>query len=119
MLTITRVFWFEAAHRLDGYPGNCRNLHGHSYKVEVEVGPTRTRPSAPPLPSMVMDLADLKKVVQPVIDKLDHSFLNDILLEPTAENLCVFIKDSLLAVNLNVVRVRVWETHSSYAEWRR
>jgi len=116
MLTITRVFWFEAAHRLDGYPGNCWNLHGHSYKVEVEVGPTRL--NASPLPSMVMDLADLKKVVQPVIDKLDHSFLNDILLEPTAENLCVFIKDSL-ALDLNVVRVRVWETHSSYAEWRR
>jgi len=116
MLTVTRVFWFEAAHRLDGYPGNCRNLHGHSYKVEVEVGPTRL--NAPPLPSMVVDLADLKKVVQLVIDKLDHSFLNSILLEPTVENLCIFIKDSL-ALDLNVVRVRVWETHSSYAEWRR
>jgi 6-pyruvoyltetrahydropterin/6-carboxytetrahydropterin synthase len=119
MLTVTKIFEFEAAHHLPDYDGACRNIHGHSYKLEVEVeGPPANELS----PSgMVYDFANLKSIVKNrILDFFDHSDLNGYVTYPTAEKLVTYIGENLVSVfKSNLVRVRLWETSNSYAEWRR
>ena len=115
-LSITKQFRFEAAHSLPNHLGKCRNLHGHSYLIEVTVsGPAA---ASGPSEGMVMDFGDLSKVVEAeIISKWDHQFLNDILpFATTAENLAAECFRRLEAAKLPVSRVRLWETAKSYAE---
>ena len=90
-LSILKEFYFDASHQLLEYDGNCQRLHGHTYKLVVEVarvaenGTTDLIKSGPKV-GMVFDYADLKKVVhESVISKLDHYHLNDIFSLTTAE----------------------------------
>ena len=78
--SVTRTFTFEAAHQLPWHDGKCRNLHGHSYRLEVTVeGPIGPQ-------GIVVDFADIKRVVErDVVDVYDHRYLNDLLDNPTAE----------------------------------
>ena len=78
--TVTRTFRFEAAHQLPWHEGKCRNLHGHSYRLDVTVaGPVGPN-------GIVLDFADLRAVVdREVVDRYDHRFLNDLMDNPTAE----------------------------------
>lgn len=113
MLTITKCFEFEACHHLPEHPGKCKNMHGHSYKLEVEVTGT------PDTTGMIIDFGDLKKAVQTlIIDLFDHRDLNIYFETPTAENMVVWIVNLLEKENIPVVRVRLWETSTSYAEWK-
>ncbi len=75
---------FDAAHRLPCVPQGhkCGNLHGHTFTVEVHArGPVGSDTG------WVMDFGDLKRLAKPVIDRLDHAYLNDIpgLENPTSE----------------------------------
>jgi len=83
---LSKSFRFEAAHLLPSFPEGhkCRRLHGHSFRVEV-----RVRGSVDEHTGCVIDFGDLKKVVQPFIDRLDHRYLNEIegLENPTSEHL--------------------------------
>ena len=132
-MKIAKEFTWEMGHRLPFHTGKCKNLHGHSYKCIVELT------GDPDKNGMVMDYYDLKKVVEPVLDELDHSFMvykKDIEMiealeklnsrkvvvdfETTAENICVYllnkIKSAKLSQNIHSVKVRVLETENSYAE---
>lgn len=107
----SRVFTFEAAHQLPWHQGKCRNLHGHSYRLEVTVtgaiGPN----------GIVVDFADIKRVVErEVVDRFDHRYLNDLLDNPTAELLAAEIWKSVEAADLAVSRIRLWETADSFVE---
>jgi len=128
LIRICKRFTFEAAHRLPLHVGKCQNLHGHSYKLEVEIKGTISTVSG-----MVMDFADLKEIVRPVVEKFDHELLNDTFGNPTAEHMILYIV-SILREKLeepkeggtkpfssfrSVSRVRLWETETCYAEWRR
>ena len=75
-IRITREFDFEMAHALWNYDGDCRNIHGHSYKLFVTVtGEPCPDPDHPKF-GMVMDFRDLKECVKkPVVDFLDHSLV--------------------------------------------
>jgi len=116
MITVTKVFEFEAAHHLPNYDGKCSKIHGHSYKLEVEVG----RKNKSTYPTMILDFSVLKKIVkEKIIDRLDHSYLNDIFEYPTAEAMVNWIRTELAHTELFVERIRLWETSTSYAEWRR
>jgi 6-pyruvoyltetrahydropterin/6-carboxytetrahydropterin synthase len=116
-VSVTKLFEFEACHHLPNYDGDCRNMHGHSYKLEVEVGGHVDEFSG-----MVVDFKDLKEVVKvKVLDKYDHANLNDFFDMPTAENMVEEIAhqvsaEMLIAGRRSVVRVRLWETSTSYAE---
>lgn len=114
--TITKILRFDAAHSLPDHEGKCRNIHGHGYSVEVTVE-GRLQESGPAT-AMVMDFADLREAVSRlVVDLLDHTYLNDVLdFVPTAEALAGWMFATLTAAGLPVVRVRLWETPSSYAE---
>lgn len=111
--SVTRSFTFEAAHRLPWHPGRCRNLHGHSYRLEVTVeGPVDEN-------GVVLDFDDLKAVVQrEVVDRYDHTLLNDLLDNPTAELIASDAWKRLEAAGLAPARLRLWETPTSSVEIR-
>ena len=132
-MKIAKEFRWEMGHRLPEHFGLCKNIHGHSYKMIVEFEGELDKNQ------MVIDYYDVEKIINPVIEKLDHSFMvnvNDkIVLEflekmnskkilvdfnSTAENICTYllseIKKTDLPSNISSVKVRVYETQFDYAE---
>jgi len=108
---VTRSFRFEAAHQLPWHTGKCRDLHGHSYALEVTVEGQLNESG------IVIDFADLSALVRrEVIDRLDHTYLNDLIENPTAELIAHDIWKRLEAVDLPLRRIRLWETADCYAE---
>lgn len=96
---------FSAAHKLPDYKGDCADLHGHTWLVFFEaegpVGPD----------GMVCDF----KLIKPLLANIlpDHKYLNDLLPNPTAENICAYLFEKASAVlaqkNLVLKTVEVWE----------
>lgn len=109
--SVTRSFTFEAAHQLPWHEGKCRQLHGHSYRLEVTVeGPIGPH-------GIVVDFAEIKRVVErDVVAAYDHRYLNDLLDNPTAELLAAEIWKTVEAADLAVSRIRLWETADSFVE---
>ena len=111
-MRIYKQFQIEAAHLLPNLPPEhkCRRLHGHSFTIGVHVAGTLDVKLG-----WVMDFADISKVVQPVLDRIDHRYLNDIagLENPTSENLARWIWSELKGVLPNLVAVHVNETCNS------
>ena len=106
-MLIGKSFTFDAAHWLPDYNGPCGKLHGHTWKVKVEVEGDVNFETG-----MVLDLKVLKQIIAPIIEKLDHSVLNDALpihwLPPTCENLCRFLK---VAVVNSLTELEISTTH--------
>ncbi|TKJ95542.1 6-carboxytetrahydropterin synthase QueD [Plantibacter flavus] len=113
-VSVSQEFEFHAAHFLSWHPGKCANLHGHSYRVQVNVeGPLDHN-------GIVIDFDQLAEIVwKRVIEPLDHSLLNDHIENPTAERLAVHIMQKLEDVAIRLSEVRVWETAQSCATVRR
>jgi 6-pyruvoyltetrahydropterin/6-carboxytetrahydropterin synthase len=134
---VAKRFRFDAAHRLVWHKGACRNLHGHSYGLIVEIE------GIPDEKGMVIDFKHLKHAVKPLIQAWDHATLiaaNDDVLrhamlqieskvfvlpyDTTAENMCRFVADYLLEqhrellddVSAGRLRIRIDETETSFAE---
>ena len=109
---LVKSFSFDAAHCLPGAPDGhrCRNLHGHTYRVEVEVAG-----EVDPDIGWFMDYGDIKKVVKPLVKRLDHVYLNDIkgLELGTAELMAKWLWDGLEAQLPGLHRIGVFETPSS------
>ena len=122
MITVTKIFMFEASHNLPHYVGACHNLHGHSYKLEVTVTGGIEQDTNCSKCGMIIDFKDLKDIVQgTVIDKYDHSYLNDFFENPTAEIMVEKIASDLIRTlpkRLRLVSCKLWETTTSYAEYR-
>jgi len=125
-IRIVKELTFEAAHYLPKYNGKCRALHGHSYKLQIGI-----RGMVNSETGMVMDFGELKAIIKGLfIDALDHSFLNENLLPffpnecSTAENMVMWLVDKLSKYfeqanqSIKVDFVRLYETATSYAEWR-
>ena|SRR6266700_1658313 len=91
---LRKTFQFEAAHLLPLLPEShkCRRLHGHSFKVEVALAG-----NCDPTLGWLMDYADISQAFQPILDQLDHYYLNDIpgLENPTSENVAAWIWNRL------------------------
>lgn len=105
-MRVRRRFRFEAAHRLPGHAGKCRELHGHSYEVVISVERPVDEHSG-----MIIDFSDLKQIVRrEVIGKLDHRCLNDLIDNPTAENMADWIWRRLTPELPGLVEVELWET---------
>ena len=93
-MEIFKEFTFEAAHRLPNVrlDHKCGRLHGHSFRVEIHV-----RGQVDPETGWVMDFADIKAAFQPLYERLDHYYLNEIdgLSNPTSENLARWLWERL------------------------
>jgi 6-pyruvoyltetrahydropterin/6-carboxytetrahydropterin synthase len=89
-MEIFKEFTFEAAHRLPNVPNGhkCARLHGHSFQVAIHVsGPVGEHTG------WIIDFAEIKDAFKPLLDTLDHNYLNDIegLDNPTSENIAMWI----------------------------
>ena len=114
---IFREFTFEAAHRLPNVPEGhkCSRLHGHSYRVAVHVaGPLDERLG------WVMDFGVIKTVVGPIIERLDHYYLNEVvgLENPTSERLAEWLWTQLAGALPTLYAITVRETCTSGAIYR-
>jgi 6-pyruvoyltetrahydropterin/6-carboxytetrahydropterin synthase len=109
---IRKSFTFEAAHVLPNHPGKCSRLHGHSYRLEVALeGPLhQTGPAA----GMVEDFEVVSRVVKAaVVNELDHRSLNELLPNPTAENIVVWIWERLAPELPTLAELTLWETRKA------
>lgn len=90
---VSKEWAAEAAHSLPNHDGKCRNLHGHSYRIIVElIGPVKnTLTNEDPDQGMVMDFTQVGVLVEPLIKQIDHQHLNTFLTCPTAERLATWI----------------------------
>ncbi len=129
-MRICKVFTWDAAHQLVlPYESKCKNMHGHTYKVEIEVQ------GDPDEHGIVMDFSELKQRVEAV--SFDHQVLQDIACpncanliaegwlpskstNPTAEHLVLYLKLKLVEQwrpgDPLIRRIRIWETPTSWAE---
>lgn len=116
MRTVGAVFEFCYGHYLPDYPGKCVNQHGHTGKVEVVFTSCE---EIPQYEGMVLDFHLIKKYVRPVIEKLDHKNLNDLIDVPTAENIVEFIVKEIAETDIGdcLVKVRLYESPTTYAQW--
>ncbi len=134
MISITRKFSFEAAHAISAHQGPCRNLHGHSYTLEVCV-------TADPLNKlgMVVDFKDLKVIVEKAfVNHMDHALIlkrdsavkfiaagydGKLYLmdeEPTAEQLLLLAAKHIepeLPAGVKLIKMTLFETKNSFATW--
>ncbi len=116
-MRVSKVFSFDSAHFLPAYHGKCEALHGHTYRLVVTVA------GVPDPEGMVIDFIFLKKIVQEeVLSVLDHSLLNDILPQPTAENIAKWIwnriSEKVRSDQAALFEIEVWETPTSYVRIR-
>jgi 6-pyruvoyltetrahydropterin/6-carboxytetrahydropterin synthase len=132
-MKIAKEFRWEMGHRLPEHFDKCKNIHGHSYKMLIEIeGDVMDN-------GMVMDYYDLKKIINPIVEDLDHAFLvykedKDTIeflnkmkskkvvadFQSTVENICRYFLNEIRKINfppnIKQVKVRVYETHDDYAE---
>lgn len=136
MITVTKTVRFDAAHVLTNHQGLCKNLHGHTYRVDVSVSQAEDDPR-----DMVIDFKDLKSIASSVVcDRFDHAFIFNTASEGEREIASVVEKHGMRTVALpfrstaeNLARhffaelkeripglsaVKVWETADSCAEFR-
>jgi len=108
------AFDFEAAHKLPHHPGKCKELHGHSYHLVVTVDRPVVEESG-----MAIDFADLKTIVRAeVVDRLDHTYVNDKIDNPTAEVMAAWIWSALREPLPGLAEVELWETRSCAVVYR-
>lgn len=132
-MKIAKEFKWEMGHRLLEHFGNCKNIHGHSYKMIVEFEGELNKDG------MIIDFYDIDRIIKPLVEKLDHAFMvnkidKDVIefldkikskkmvvdFNSTVENICKFILNEIRKVelpgNISSVKVRVYETSEDYAE---
>lgn len=120
--TVTKEQDFCAAHFLREYHGQCEQLHGHNYRVQVSVGCDELDAEG-----LVVDFMRLKEAMVEVLKRFDHKLLNEVepfdRLNPTLEHLARYIAEEV-AVRIDDQRARVtacrlWETQRNSAEYTR
>lgn len=140
-IRITKRFDFEMAHTLLNYDGMCKNIHGHSYLLDITLAGEPLENIDHPKNGMVLDFGDLKKLIHDlVISRFDHALMvnsavpaiqMEILknsterilvvdFQPTSENMVVYIAGLIrphLPEHIDLFSVRLYETQTSYAEW--
>jgi 6-pyruvoyltetrahydropterin/6-carboxytetrahydropterin synthase len=113
MYKINVISSFPGAHQLNGYPGACKNLHGHNWKVRVQLLEEKTDELG-----MAIDFKVVKEKLQALIDKFDHQYLNELEWfkeqNPTSENIARVIYEELKKAfeneNIKMGEVEVWES---------
>lgn len=120
MYHLTIHTYFAAAHNLIHYQGDCENLHGHNWKVEVTVAARELDRAG-----LGIDFKILKGETKKVLELLDHKYLNEIppfnVISPSSENIARFLFEKLAAVlddgNVKVESIKVWESEYACATY--
>ena len=125
MFEVTVEETFAAGHALRNYHGKCENVHGHNYKVRASLEGEQLDQAG-----LLVDFNDVKRVLNQIIDRVDHKFLNDVApfdtLNPSAENMARWfyleMEKGLAAApaktDARLAEVRIWETDTSVAAYR-
>ena len=109
-ISVTKEFTFDAAHNLENYHGKCESLHGHTWKVQVTVTGSIDEDG------MVFDFSEMKKIIyQHVRNSIDHKYLNDLIKQPTAENIGLWIYDQISPYLPGITEIKVFESSTSFA----
>ncbi len=141
-IRVTKQFKFETGHALYGYDGLCKNVHGHSYKLDVTVIGTPIVDPKQVKNGMVIDFGDLKAIVnREIVDPFDHATVLNIdsphlevademesrghkivrvTYQPTSEMMLLDFADKLLQKlpqHLKLFSLKLRETDTAYAEW--
>ena len=141
-IRITKQFTFETGHALYGYDGKCKNVHGHSYTLDVTVIGIPIADHTHVKYGMVIDFGDLKKIVnKEIVDVFDHATVfnkntphvdlarelsdrgHDVILvdyQPTSEMMVIDFAEKikkLLPKHIQLHSLKLQETQTSYAEW--
>lgn len=113
-MLITRRFAFEAAHRLPHYDGPCRNPHGHSYRLQVSLDlPIQSRTG------LTYDFVALDRVVRErVLSRLDHMDVNELIENPTAEHIVLWVWKQLEGHLPGLRELRLAETEDCWVTYR-
>lgn len=111
-MDVTKTFSIEAARSLPNLPEGhpCKNIHGHSFKITITVsGPVDSHTG------FVMDFGDIDSYCKPLLDQLNHSYLNDVdgLENPSSEYLCIWIWDRLKPSLPQLSQIEINETDST------
>ena len=110
-MKVVKKFTFDSAHYLPNYVGKCKQLHGHTYTLEVIVDGAVNQDTG-----MVVDFHDIDFFVKSkILPELDHHCLNDVVVNPTAENVAVY-RARKLKIKFKSVGIRLWETQTAYVE---
>ena len=141
-IRITKQFSFETGHALYGYDGKCKNVHGHSYRLDVTVIGSPITDSSNVKYGMVIDFSDLKKIAkEEIVDVFDHTTVfnkntphvelarelksrgHNVLLvdyQPTSEMMVIDFAEKIksrLPKNIKLHSLKLQETATSFAEW--
>ena len=141
-IRITKQFSFETGHALYGYDGKCKNVHGHSYRLEVTVIGIPINDNTNVKFGMVIDFGDLKKIVkEEIVNVFDHATVfnkntphdelareleirgHNVLLvdyQPTSEMMVIDFASKIkkrLPRNIKLFSLKLQETATSFAEW--
>lgn len=141
-IRITKQFSFETGHALYGYDGKCKNVHGHSYRLDVTVIGSPIEDNTHVKFGMVIDFGDLKTIVkQEIVDVFDHATVfnkntphielakelesrgHNVLLvdyQPTSEMMVIDFAQKIkahLPTNIKLHSLKLQETATSFAEW--
>lgn len=141
-IRITKQFSFETGHALYGYDGKCKNVHGHSYRLDVTVIGSPITDSSNVKYGMVIDFSDLKKIVkEEIVTVFDHATVfnkntphvelanelasrgHDVILvdyQPTSEMMVIDFAEKIkkrLPETIKLHALKLQETTTSFAEW--
>jgi len=141
-IRITKQFNFETAHALYGYDGLCKNVHGHSYKLDVTVIGNPIDDTSDKKNGMLIDFSELKKIVKKkIVSVFDHSIILNVTsphkdladnleekghkvvrvnYQPTCELMILDFSKIIsneLPSNIKLYSLKLRETETSYSEW--
>ncbi len=115
-ISIGKVFEFEACHHLGNEKiyGKCSKLHGHTYKMEIEITGMINQYG------WICDFSELKKIVSDfILNRYDHAYINEFIEVPTAENMIIdiykILNNKLKEQNLILKKIKLYETSTNYA----
>ncbi len=121
MFTVQVEKTIACAHQLFGYNGPCEKLHGHNYRIIVIYKGDHVDEFG-----MLVDFAEVKKKFNVIMDRLDHTYLNDLPefkdISPSAENIAAHVYKTLASTpfeSANLDEVQVWETPTQMASYRK
>lgn len=111
-MKIVKSFKLKVAHFLPGYVGKCKQMHGHTMRLDVVL-----KGNINPDTGMIIDFHEIDRIVRNnVWSVIDHTLLNDKIKNPTSENVILWIRDRLIKDLPNISSIRLWEDDDAYVE---